>query len=124
MDNLTLIYITSPCNSRPPGLHPEVIAFFDLKSQNKNCFWLRAETFSLIANSLVRPVTAELLRRGAKCWHGFRCCKICDRTFCTQVALRLPVLQWICKGQAATNLSGKEAARIAIRVHTCPIPGS
>ena len=22
----------------PPGLHPELIAFFDLKSQNKNCF--------------------------------------------------------------------------------------
>jgi hypothetical protein len=22
----------------PPGLHPELSAFFDLKSQNKNCF--------------------------------------------------------------------------------------
>jgi hypothetical protein len=31
-------------------LHPEPIAFFDLKSQNKNCFWLRPETFSPIAN--------------------------------------------------------------------------
>jgi hypothetical protein len=37
----------------PLGLHPEAIAFFDLKSQNKNCFWLRPETFSPIAKSLV-----------------------------------------------------------------------
>jgi len=28
-------YLTSPCNPYPLGLHPEAIAFFDLKSQNK-----------------------------------------------------------------------------------------
>ncbi len=49
----TFRYSTSPCNSYPPGLHLEAIAFFDLKSQNKNCFWLRPETFSLIAKTLI-----------------------------------------------------------------------
>src|SRR4028119_1441628 len=28
-------YLTSPCNPYPLWLHPEPIAFFDLKSQNK-----------------------------------------------------------------------------------------
>jgi hypothetical protein len=28
-------YVTSPCNPHPPRLHSELIAFFDLKSQNK-----------------------------------------------------------------------------------------
>jgi hypothetical protein len=43
-------YLTSPCNSQtsscnpyPPKLHPEPIVFFDLKSQNKNCFQVGAE---------------------------------------------------------------------------------
>jgi hypothetical protein len=34
----SLRYLTSPCNLHPPTLHPEAIAFFNLKSQNKNCF--------------------------------------------------------------------------------------
>jgi hypothetical protein len=33
------------------GLHPEAIAFFDLKSQNKNCFQLRARNFPPITQT-------------------------------------------------------------------------
>jgi hypothetical protein len=42
----------SPCNPYPLGLHPEAITFFDLKSQNKNCFQVRARNFPSIANCL------------------------------------------------------------------------
>jgi hypothetical protein len=44
------------------------MVFFDLKSQNKNCFRLRPETFSLIANCLGSaskdlPEAADLLNQ-------------------------------------------------------------
>ncbi|MEG4997854.1 hypothetical protein [Microcoleus sp. B4-D4] len=36
-DNESFRYLTSPYNLHFPTLHPEPIAFFDLKSRNNDC---------------------------------------------------------------------------------------
>jgi hypothetical protein len=50
------------CNPYPFGLHPEAIAFFDLKSQNKNCFSGLVLIELLLADSLGSAPKAILLR--------------------------------------------------------------
>jgi hypothetical protein len=63
---------------------------------------------------------------GGRCrikrWHWFQVGKICDRIFCTQAALKLPVLQWR-QRLTALSLFGGDVAEFALGVLTNPVPG-